>query len=81
MPEVLESGKFRLTAEEAVSYQAAAARVREACEIVVDLRSPITADDWTLVLAAHVALEGRLAHLDQVIAVLQTASDRRKRPA
>jgi hypothetical protein len=75
---VLESGRLQLTAEEAVTYRAAAKRLHEACEITVDLGNPIASDDWILVLAAHAALQGDVAVLDDVIATLQTAIQARK---
>jgi hypothetical protein len=78
MARILESGKLQLTAEEAVSYRAAAERLREACEITLDLGQPIASDDWILVLAAHSALQGDVAVLDEVIAALQTAIQCRK---
>ena len=75
---VLESGKLQLTAEEAVSYRAAADRLHEACEIMLDLGNPIASDDWILVLAAHAALQGNVAVLDDVIAMVRTAIQGRK---
>ena len=73
MARVLESGKLQLTAEEAATYRAATERLLEACEITLDLGNPIASDDWILVLAAHAALQGNVAVLDDVIARLQTA--------
>ena len=78
MARVLESGKLQLTAEEAVTYRAAAERLHRACEITLDLGNPITSDDWILVLTAHAALQGDVALLDDVIATLQTAIQARK---
>jgi hypothetical protein len=78
MARVLESGNLQLTAEEAVTYRAAAERVHEACEITLDLGQPIVSDDWILILAAHAALQGDIAVLDDVIATLQRAIQGRK---
>ena len=78
MARVLESGKLKLSAEEAVTYRAAAERLHEACEITLDLGHPITSDDWILVLAAHAALQGDVAVLDDVIATLRRAIQGRK---
>ena len=75
---VLESGKLQLTAEEAVTYRAAAERLHEACEITLDLGQPIASDDWILILAAHAALQGDVAVVDDVIATLRTAIQGRK---
>ncbi len=81
MARVLESGKLQLTAEEALTYRAAAQRLHEACEITLDLDQPIVSDDWILILAAHAALQGDVAVLDEVIATLQTAVQGRKQAA
>jgi len=78
MARALESGKLQLTAEEAVTYRAAADRLHEACEITLDLGHPVASDHWILILAAHAALEGDVAVLDDVIATLQTAIQGRK---
>ena len=78
MARALESGKLQLTAEEAVTYRAAADRLHEACEITLDLGHPIASDDWILILAAHAALQGDVAVVDDVIATLRTAIQGRK---
>jgi len=75
---VLESGKLQLTAEEAVTYRPAAERLHEACDITLDLGQPIASDDWILILAAHAALQGDVAVVDDVIATLRTAIQGRK---
>ena len=80
MPHLLESGQVQLTADEALTYRAAATRLHEACETTLDLGHPISPDDWILILAADAALEGRVGVLDELIATLQAAIERRKQP-
>lgn len=70
--------QVQLTAEEAVTYAAAADRLHEPCEITLDLGQPVASDEWILILAAHAALQGDVAVLDDVIATLQTGIRGRK---
>jgi hypothetical protein len=79
MPHVLESGQVQLTADEALTYRAAATRLHEACDTTLDLGHPISPDDWILILAADAALED-VGVLDELIATLQAAIERRKQP-
>ena len=73
MPDVLESGKLRLTPNEAATYRAAAERLREACEMGLDLTQPISIDDWILIRIAHAALAHDLRPLDEAMAMVEGA--------
>ena len=71
MPSVLECGKLRLSTEEAATYCAAAERLHEACEMVVDSTQPITIEDWILLDSAHAALADDLGVMDAVVASIE----------
>jgi hypothetical protein len=73
MPDVLESGKLRLTPNEAATYRAAAERLGEACEIRLDLTRPISSEDWILIRIAHAALARDLGPLDEAMAMVESA--------
>jgi len=80
MPYFLESGKLRLTPEEATTYRAAADRLHEACEMGLDLTQPIGVDDWLVLQVAQAALAGSLEPLDHMIAVVEDAIRSRREP-
>ena len=71
MPNLLESGNLRLSPEEASIYRSAADSLREKCEMVLDLRQPVTVDEWMFLEVTHAALEGDLELLDSVIAKVE----------
>jgi hypothetical protein len=80
MPHPLESGKLWLAPDEATIYQPAADRLREACEMSLDLTQPVRAGDWCLLQLAHCGLAGNLRMLDHVIAVVENAIRSRAEP-
>ena len=71
MPALLESGKLRLSREEASAYRTAADRLHETCEMVFDLTQPIPVEDWIFLEIAHAALAGDFDHLDSVVAKVE----------
>lgn len=73
MPDFLESGKLRLTPDEADAYREAASRLQESCEVALDLTQPISLEDWSLLHVAQAALAGDLEPLDQIIDTIETA--------
>jgi hypothetical protein len=75
----LESGKLRLTCEDAGAYRAAADHLHETCETVLDLTQPITIDELILLRITHAAIEGDLKPLDRVIAKIEAEIRVRKR--
>ncbi len=79
MPHLLESGNLRLSPEEASIYRSAADRLHETCEMVLDLRQPVTADEWMFLEVTHAAFEGNLELLDGVIAKVEAEIQSRKR--
>jgi hypothetical protein len=50
MASFLESGKLQLSPEEAITYRAAAARLRESSQVAIDLKVPLTIEEWMLLL-------------------------------
>jgi len=78
MPSALESGKLQLSAEEIRRYRAAAERLTLACDAIVDLRKPITLDEWVLLVIADAALRGDLTPLDRVIATIEDEIESRR---
>lgn len=81
MPSILESGKLRLSPEEADVYSPAAQRLHVACEIALDLAQPIGVDDWILLAVARAAIDGNFGPLDSVIGSVEAAIKSRKQPA
>lgn len=77
MPHLLESGKLQLSREEASAYRAAADRLHEICEMALDLRQPITVEDWIFLEIAHAALAGDLDLLDCVVAKVEAEIESR----
>ncbi len=77
MPYLLESGKLQLSREEASAYRAAADRLHETCEMALDMRQPITVEDWILLEIAHAALAGDLGLLDCVVAKVEAEIESR----
>jgi hypothetical protein len=77
MPSFLESGKLRLSSEEASSYCAAAERLNEACEMALELTRPITVEDWILLEVARAPLAGNLGLLDCVVAKVEAEIESR----
>lgn len=78
MPDLLESGKLQLSREEAIAYSVAANRLRETCEIALDLTQPITVEDWIFLEIAHAALAGDVGPLDCAIAKVERAIQLRR---
>ena len=78
MASLLESGMLLLSPEEAASYRAAAARLHESCQFSLDLKKPITIEDWLFLWLADAALKGDLSNLDRTIARVQDEIQRRK---
>jgi hypothetical protein len=78
MPDLLESGKLRLSPEEASRYCAAADRLHETCEMALDLTRPITVEDWIFLELAHAALAGDLRWVDCAIAKVEAEIESRK---
>ena len=78
VPSVLESGKLQLSPAEVVSHRAAAKRLREACEIGLDLTQPLNVDDWILLELAYAAQDGHPEFLESVIATVQAEIDLRR---
>jgi hypothetical protein len=78
MPSFLESGKLRLSPEEAANHRAAARRLHATCEMVVDLTQPIDLDDWVLVQLASAALAGDVGLLESAIAKVETEIQSRR---
>ena len=77
MPSFLESGKLRLSPDEASSYCAADDRLHETCAMALDLTQPITVGDWILLEVAKAALAGDLSLLDRVIAKIEVEMESR----
>ena len=80
MPNLLESGNLRLSLEEGSIYRSAADRLYETGEMVLDLRQPVTVDEWMFLEVTHAALEGDLELLDGVIAKVEAEIQSRKQP-
>ena len=79
MASILESGKLRLSQEEVISYRAAADRLHESCQMAVDLKTPITIEEWLLLRLADAALRGDLRDLDDTIARVHGEIQHRRR--
>jgi hypothetical protein len=69
----LQSGKLRLTPDEAIAYRTAAERLHDACDTGLDLAQPVSVEDWILLQLAQAALAGSVEALDQVIAAVESA--------
>ena len=80
MPSILESGTLQLSNEEVSIYRAAADRLHEACELVLDLTQPITIEDWLCLEVSGAALGGDLGPLDGAIAMVQARIQSMKQP-
>jgi len=78
MPSILESGTLRLPSEEVNAYRATADCLRQSCEMVVDLKKPITMDEWIFLAIARAALSGDLRLLDRAIAGVKAEIASRK---
>jgi len=79
MATILESGKLQLSPKEVVSYRAAANRLHESCHRTLDLKIPITMEEWLLLRLADAALKGDLRDLDRVIARVQNEIQHRRK--
>jgi len=79
MASILESGTVQLSPEEAIRYRAAADRLRESCETTLDLKVPITIEEWLFLRLADAALRGDFRDLDSTIARVQRELLRRKK--
>ncbi len=78
MPQVLESGRIWLAPDEPGDYRQAAAHLQEFRERALDLRRPLTVDEWILLQLAHAAIAGAVDPLNDVIdAVTATIARRR----
>lgn len=77
MHHLLESGRLRLSPQEASSYRAAADRLHVTCDIALDLTQPITVEDWVFLEIAHAALAGDLGLLDCVVAKVEAEIESR----
>jgi hypothetical protein len=71
MASILESGKLQLSPEEAVAYGRAADRLHESCQMTIDLKMPITIEEWIFLRLADAAIGGDVNDLDSVIAKVQ----------
>lgn len=79
VPSIRESGKLTLSPKEAATYRAAAERLGEACDMVLDLTQPITVEEWILLEAAHTALNGQYKPLDEIIGKVEAEVQSRRR--
>jgi len=79
MASILESGKVRLSPEEVVSYRAATHRLHESCQMTLDLKMPITIEEWLLLRLADAALRGDVRDLDGLIARVQNEIQHRRK--
>jgi hypothetical protein len=78
MASIFESGKLRLSPEEVGSYRAAADRLHESCQMTLDLRTPITIEEWLFLRLADAALRGDFSIMDAIIAQVQNEIRHRK---
>lgn len=79
MASILESGNVRLSPEELISYRAAADRLHESCQMAIDLKMPITVEEWLLLRLADGALKGNLRDIDSVIGRIEREIQLRRR--
>jgi hypothetical protein len=79
MPSVVESGRLQLSREEAGCYRAAAERLHDACEMVLDLAQPITTEEWIALEVTNAAIRGDLNVLQAVIASVEIEVESRRR--
>jgi hypothetical protein len=80
MPDLLESGKLKLSAEEAKNYRSAAAHLHETCAMALDLAQPVTVTDLILLSVAKAGLDGDTAAVELVIAKVEGAIRQKARP-
>jgi hypothetical protein len=71
MATILESGKLQLSPEEVISYREAADHLHDSCQMPLDLRSPITLEEWLLLRLTEAALGGDLSNLDRMLEHIQ----------
>ena len=69
---------LQLSPEEAGRYRGAVDRLRDTCEIVLDLSQPITVEEWMFLQVAYAALDGDLDLLDGVMAKVEAEIRARK---
>jgi hypothetical protein len=78
MPDLLESGKVRLSPEEIRDYHSAAVRLHDTSEMALDLKQPISLESWIMLEIARAALEGDIGLLDTVITTIRAEIASRK---
>ena len=71
MATILESGKIQLSPEEVISCRGAADHLHDSCQMPLDLRSPITLEEWLLLRLTEAALGGDLSNLDRMLEHIQ----------
>ena len=80
MPIELESGNLQLTDEEIVLYSPAAALIERALKEHISLHTPITRTQFTVLYFAHAVVTGDEQLMLDIVAVVESEIDKRKRP-
>ena len=80
MPIELESGNLQLTDEEIVLYSPAAALVARAIREHLSLHAPMTRTQFTILYFAHGVVTGDEKLMLDIVAVVESEIEKRKRP-